>query len=103
LPRAWYAYYAAVVLEREWGWTEAGRESAKPHDVSPAEVIDVLYSSLQVDNEFGDLSFVCGRTTTGRLLTVRCQRVAPEVLLYGIVAVRPATEAEQRGWRRRFT
>ncbi len=90
------------MTEREWGWTEAGRESAKRHDVSPAEVIDVLYSPLQYDNEFGDLLFICGMAETGRLLTVRCERVAPEVRLYGIVAVRPATGAEQEGWRRRF-
>jgi hypothetical protein len=72
------------------------------HGVEPAEVIDALYSPRQYDNESGDLLFVCGQADSGRLLTIRCQRVAPEVLVYGIVAVRLANEVETAQWRRRF-
>jgi hypothetical protein len=90
------------VAGREWGWTDQGRESAKLHGVDTAEVVDALYSPRQYDNEFGDLLFVCGQADSGRLLTIRCQRVAPEVSVYGIVAVRLANEAETGLWRRRF-
>jgi hypothetical protein len=95
-------YYGGPVAEREWGWTDEGRDSAKQNGVDPAEVIDALYSPQQYENEFGELLFVCGRADTGRLLTVRCRRIAPEVLLYGIVAVRLSNEAEREEWRRRF-
>ncbi|HET8681795.1 MAG TPA: hypothetical protein VFM54_07965 [Micromonosporaceae bacterium] len=87
---------------REWGWTSQGRQSAKLHEVDPAEVIDALFSPWQFDNEFGDLLFVCGRADSGRLVTVSCQRLAPEVSVYGIVAVRLANHAETEQWRRRF-
>jgi hypothetical protein len=42
-----------MVVEREYGWAEAGKASAARHGVSEQEAIEALYSPRRIENHIG--------------------------------------------------
>ncbi|MDW5324233.1 hypothetical protein [Plantactinospora sp. KLBMP9567] len=89
---------AGVVMEREYGWTEAGKASAARHGVSGQESIEALYSPQRIESHIGTLLLaVAGLADTARVIAVLCERVG-KVSSYAILAVRPATPEEVKQW-----
>lgn len=98
MAHAFYALYARFVLEREYGWTDAGKASATRHGVSEQEAIEALYSPQRIENHVGTLLLaVAGLADTARVIMVLCERVG-KVSSYAILAVRPATPEEIKQW-----
>jgi hypothetical protein len=50
-----YALYVDRVVDREYGWTEAGKASAARHGVAEREVVDALYSPQRIEHRIGGL------------------------------------------------
>jgi hypothetical protein len=98
LAVAFYALYAVAVADREYGWTEAGKESSARNGVSEREVIDALYSSQRIEHRIGTLLLsVAGLADTSRVIVVLCERVG-KVNSFAVLAARPASPAEIKLW-----
>jgi hypothetical protein len=66
---AFDALYAAMVADREYGWTDAGQGSAARNGVTEREVVDALYSSQRIEHRIGTLLLsVAGLADTSRVI-----------------------------------
>ncbi len=91
----------AVVADREYNWTDAGKTSAAQSDVTEREVVEALYSTQRIENSIGTLLLaVAGLAATARVVVVLCERVN-NVNSYAIMAARPATPEEIKLWMER--
>jgi hypothetical protein len=86
------------VVDREYGWTDAGKTSAAQHAVTQREVVDALYSAQRIEHRIGALLLaVAGLADTSRVIVVLCERVG-KANSYAILAARPATPEEIKQW-----
>jgi hypothetical protein len=86
------------VVDREYGWTEAGKASAARHGVTEREVVDALYSPQRIEHRIGGLLLaVAGLAESARVIVVLCERIG-KVDSYAILAARPATPEEIKLW-----
>jgi hypothetical protein len=91
------------MLDREYGWSDAGKVSATVNGVTEREVVDTLFSSQRLEHQVGDLLLaVAGLAGTLRVIIVLCERAAAGTVWSGntwaVIAARPATTDETKLW-----
>ena len=96
--------YGAVVVEREYVWTDEGLTETRRRKVALEEVDDALHAppGLRFERRIGDLLLiVIGMATSGRVIAVVCES-AERTTTYRILRVRALVGPELDEWRRRL-